>query len=199
LLKVLEEPPARSLFLMVSHAPGRLLPTIRSRARRLDLQPLPIGTLIAALTQSERGTQAAADDLKLAAELADGSLRRGIQLLEGSGIDLYRAFSRLVAQLPDVEIAAMHAFADAVSGYRDDTQWTTFRDLLSGWLNRRVRGEGEPDGQALPAAARTASLERWAEVWEKMTVLSEDTDEYNLDRKRTVLSILMAIARATRM
>jgi len=40
LLKILEEPPPNSIFLLVSHAPGRLLPTIRSRCRRLDFQPL---------------------------------------------------------------------------------------------------------------------------------------------------------------
>ena len=40
LLKMLEEPPANSLFFLVSHAPGRLLPTIRSRCRRLSFEPL---------------------------------------------------------------------------------------------------------------------------------------------------------------
>ncbi len=40
LLKALEEPPASTIFLLVSHAPGRLLPTIRSRCRTLAFQPL---------------------------------------------------------------------------------------------------------------------------------------------------------------
>ena len=40
LLKMLEEPPSNTLFFLVSHAPGRLLPTIRSRCRRLDFQSL---------------------------------------------------------------------------------------------------------------------------------------------------------------
>jgi DNA polymerase-3 subunit delta' len=48
LLKVLEEPPPRSLFLLVSHAPGRLLPTIRSRCRRLTLRPLDQADVVAA-------------------------------------------------------------------------------------------------------------------------------------------------------
>jgi len=42
LLKVLEEPPRRALLLLVSHSPGRLLPTIRSRCRRFPLAPLGI-------------------------------------------------------------------------------------------------------------------------------------------------------------
>src|SRR3546814_10904744 len=40
LLKTLEEPPAKTLFLLVSHSPGRLLPTIRSRCRILRFQPV---------------------------------------------------------------------------------------------------------------------------------------------------------------
>src|SRR3546814_11601317 len=40
LLKTLEEPPAKTLFLLVSHSPGRLLPTIRSRCRTLRFQPI---------------------------------------------------------------------------------------------------------------------------------------------------------------
>ena len=40
LLKVLEEPPPRALLLLISHAPGRVLPTIRSRCRLLMLRPL---------------------------------------------------------------------------------------------------------------------------------------------------------------
>jgi DNA polymerase-3 subunit delta' len=195
LLKVLEEPPRRSLFLMVSHAPGRLLPTIRSRARRLELSPLPADLIRDALAHHP-GDEA---DAALIARLAEGSLRRAISLAEGEGLELYRRFAALVSRLPEIDVAAMHAFADRVSGYRDETAWITFRDIVSGWLNRRVRAEDEPDPAALPAAAKAASLERWAEVWEKLTVLSEDTDEYNLDRKRTVLSILMSLAHATRM
>src|SRR5581483_8430144 len=40
LLKILEEPRPKTVLILVSHAPGRLLPTIRSRCRRLTLAPL---------------------------------------------------------------------------------------------------------------------------------------------------------------
>jgi DNA polymerase-3 subunit delta' len=51
LLKMLEEPPANCLFLLVSHAPGRLLPTIRSRCRRLDFQPLDDAAMTSVLEE----------------------------------------------------------------------------------------------------------------------------------------------------
>ena len=197
LLKVLEEPPSRSLFLIVSHAPGRALPTIRSRCRKLEVPPLSADAIAMALRQHG---EADAEDFGLAASLSEGSMRRAILLSEGDGIATYRALVKLLARLPDLDIDALHAFADSVSGKGDEDGWTAFYDLLAGWLNRRVRGEPEPEGDTpLARAAEAAPLERWAEVWENLRASVEQTDELNLDRKRTVLSILMALARATRM
>ena len=98
-------------------------------------------------------------------------------------------------------MAALHEFADSVSRARQrrglDRRSRTWSRR---WLNRRVRGENEPEtGIPLSPAAAAAPLERWAEVWENLRASSELTDELNLDRKRTVLSILMSLARATRM
>ena len=198
LLKVLEEPPGRSLFLVVSHAPGRALPTIRSRCRRLDVAALPPETIVSALAAG--GNAAEPADLALAARLADGSLRRAILLAEHGGIASYRELATLLSRLPEIDIAAMHAYADAISGRGNDDGWDGFRDLLAAWLNRRVRREGEPEtGIPLSPAAASAPLERWAEVWENLRTSTALTDEYNLDRKRNVLTILMSLARATRM
>jgi DNA polymerase-3 subunit delta' len=198
LLKVLEEPPSRALFLVVSHAPGRALPTIRSRCRRLDVAELPPETIVAALEAG--GGEAERSDLELAARLAEGSLRRAILLAEHGGIASYRALAALLSRLPDIDIPAMHAYADSITGRGNDDGWDGFRDLLAAWLNRRVRGESEPEtGIRLSPAAAAAPLERWAEVWENLRTSTALTDEYNLDRKRTVLTILMSLARATRM
>jgi DNA polymerase-3 subunit delta' len=194
LLKVLEEPPARALFFIVSHAPGRLLPTIRSRCRRLELAPLPAETIVAALRAGP--TTPDAGDLGLAAALSEGSLRRAILLIEEGGIETYRQFARLVARLPEIDVAAMHAFADSVSKRGADDAYDGFLDLIRDWLGRRVRREAEPEGGVPPALA-AVPLARWAEVWEKAAQSSADAEELNLDRKQVVLSILMTLARAT--
>jgi DNA polymerase-3 subunit delta' len=196
LLKILEEPPARSLFLLVSHAPGRLLPTIRSRTRRLDVVPLTQEAIAAAITAHGE----ADEDLPLIAQLSEGSLRRAILLTESGGIETYGALGRLLARLPTLDMAAAHALADSVSGRGDDDAWVGFGDMLAAWLNRRVRALPEPETAMEPGpGVQAVPLERWAEVWETLRQSVADADEFNLDRKRTVLSILMALARATRM
>src|SRR5712671_4029858 len=52
LLKILEEPPRQSLFLLISHAPARVLPTIQSRCRKLPLRPLAVDDVIRAAAQA---------------------------------------------------------------------------------------------------------------------------------------------------
>ncbi len=198
LLKVLEEPPARSIFLLICNAPGRLLPTIRSRCRRLEFAPLAAETIAAALRA--HGSTPDETDLDLAAALAVGSLRRAILLLEENGLETYRAFARLVANLPRIDIGAMHAFADMVTGRGADDAYRGFLDLFRDWLGRRVRRENEPDPTvALSPAAPAVPLARWAEVWEKAEQSSAEAEELNLDRKQVVLAILMTLACATRM
>jgi DNA polymerase-3 subunit delta' len=198
LLKILEEPPRRSIFLLVAHTPGRLLPTIRSRTRRLDMAPLSQRSIVAAL--GAHGEEVSESDLTLSASLANGSLRRAIALVEEDGVATYRDLVGLLARLPDIDVAAAHAFADSVSGRGADDDWRAFQEILAGWLDRRVRGESEPEATApMSPAVPRVPLERWAEVWEDLRRLADQSDEYNLDRKRTVLSVLMSLARATRM
>ena len=166
------------------------------RSRRLDIHPLSDETIAAALGAHGEG----GEDLELVAALAEGSLRRAIMLAEGDGVEIYRLLTNLLAGLPDLDIEAAHAFADKVSGRGGDDSWVAFDDMFSAWLNRRVRGEPEPGAAGQPSRpVLETPLERWAEVWETLRNSLGQADEFNLDRKRTVLSILMSLARATRM
>jgi DNA polymerase-3 subunit delta' len=110
LLKGLEEPPRDTVFLLVSHAPGRLLPTIRSRCRRLDLRPLPEGE-VAAVLRAERVAEADVAALAAAADGAPGAVLAlapeafaGLDaalervLAGGDGIAFARSFQPVAAQ-----------------------------------------------------------------------------------------------------
>src|SRR5215469_4184811 len=99
LLKVLEEPPARSLFLLVSHAPGRLLPTIRSRCRRLTLRPLAQGDVAKAASIA---LGADADDPAIAAAAAGarGSVSRAIASAGGPMLAFREKVAQLLRALP---------------------------------------------------------------------------------------------------
>ncbi|WP_029057004.1 DNA polymerase III subunit delta' [Stappia stellulata] len=189
LLKVLEEPPKRSLFLVLAHAPGRLLPTIRSRCRMLSTKPLADGEVAAGLAEfgiADTNTRESAR----ATELADGSLRKAITLASSDAIELADGFSALVRQLPDVDVAQVHGFADAVSRNGAEDAWTLFQDLVADHLHARL------DPASGPALQR---LVRVAEVWEKTNRAAREADAFNLDRKQLVLNVFRDLAETARM
>ncbi len=197
ILKMLEEPPTRSVFLLLAHRPGLLLPTIRSRCRRLDLPPLPAETIRSAL--EAHGDGRSDDERRLAATLADGSLRRAILLVEGEGVSVYEAFRTLVAALPQLDYRGVHDLADRVTARGGDDAYGGFLDGALGWLSRRVRRLPEPSGGAIAPSIEAVPLASWAGVWEKVVESSQEAEVYNLDRKQVVLQVFMSLANAARM
>ena len=188
LLKVLEEPPRQSLFLLVSHAPARVLPTILSRCRKLTLRPLSTGDVIGAAAEASGRT---IDDPALieAAEAADGSIGRAFTLLGGDTLKLQQRTAALLATLPQVDPRELHALGDALAG-TDRVALAAFIDGVDRWLGERLH--------VADANANLARLARLAEVWEKITRAARDTESYNLERKPLVFSVFGMLAEATR-
>lgn len=188
LLKVLEEPPQRSLFLLVSHAPARVLPTILSRCRKLLLRPLAVDDVIQA---ASRAADLAADDAALvdAAEAAEGSVARALTLLGGDALKLQQRTAALLSTLPRLDPRELHALGDALSG-SDRVALTAFVDSVDRWVSERLRTDAR-DNANLPRLARLA------EVWEKINRAVRDAETYNLERKPLVFSVFGLLAEAT--
>jgi DNA polymerase-3 subunit delta' len=190
LLKVLEEPPRQSLFLLVSHAPARVLPTIQSRCRKLALRPLAAGDVIRAAAEA---ANIAIDNPALAeaAEAADGSVARALTLLGGDAIKLHQRTAALLATLPQVDPRELHALGDALGG-SDRVALAAFVDSVDRWIGERLRVDDANANANLPRLARLA------EVWEKINRAARDTEAYNLERKPLVFSVFGLLAEATR-
>lgn len=201
LLKVLEEPPERSLLFLVSHAPGRLLATIRSRCCRLTLKRLS-DDHVAGLLADQR-PDIAPEDRQAIAGLADGSPGRALSLADENGLDLYRGIIALMAHLPDPPIPAIHAFGDTLARTGAEDKFRTATGLMAWWIGRvarsGARGQGEPAAivpEEQGCGSRmlgAAGVDRWLEVWEKINRLSDQTDRLNLDRKQALLSMFHAL------
>jgi len=186
LLKVLEEPPPRTLLILVSHAPGRELPTIRSRCRRLLLRPLDAADVAKAVAAAT-GRDADDAEVQNAAAAADGSPGRALGLLEGPALALRQRVLDLFAQLPDPDPRALHALGDALGGSEPATL-AVFMDLVNGWLSARL-GNGT---EARPALARIA------ETWERVNRAAREVEIYNLERKPLVFSVFGLLAETAR-
>lgn len=204
-LKIVEEPPARALLLLVAHVPGLVPATLRSRCRRLALSPLAEAD-VAAFLASARPELDAADRAALAA-LADGAPGAALTLADSGGLGIYRELTRLIAAAPGIDLLAVHAFADRLARRGAEPSFRIAMRLLARWFARLAAAgaRGGPPAGALPeeedAARRlldAAGLERWAALWEKTQDLAGRADLVNLDRKQVVLSLFMSLQAAAR-
>jgi DNA polymerase-3 subunit delta' len=206
-LKVLEEPPPKAVLLIVAHAPGRLLPTIRSRCRRLALQPLPDEIVMRLL--GDYAPDVKEEERAVLARLSEGSIGRALELAGAGSLDLYREMVDVLATLPELDMARLHGFAErfARRGEEANAAWRSLNYLFDAWLKGLARhaaigGEAAaivPPERGLQARlASAASLDRWMEAWEKAADLLSGADRVNLDRKQTVLASFLALQSAMR-
>jgi DNA polymerase-3 subunit delta' len=156
LLKMLEEPPANCLFLLVSHAPGRLLPTIRSRCRRLDFQPLGDDAMTS-LLEVQLPSLKEADRSRIVAR-AGGSVGRALAFAALDLGKLEEAASRILRD-GDPTNARRSDLAIELGRRGAGERYAAFLDLVPSLIARHARGlEGQQLERALDAYARSREL-----------------------------------------
>lgn len=179
LLKILEEPPAETLFLLVSHKPGGLLPTIRSRCHQVALRPVSEGEVRRVL-----GDVSGVDH---AVELAGGRPRRGFEALalgDNAGLTALQGWLRS----PQNRTSAVYlAVADSLAPDKDGAAFAFGREMLTDWIASEARNSAS-SGQKARLASITA-------LWDKATAAFADADEYNLDARQTLISVFDEIRR----
>jgi DNA polymerase-3 subunit delta' len=185
LLKMLEEPPPNTIFFLVSHAPGRLLPTIRSRCRRVQFHPLSddaMASVLGAQLPEANGTER-----QRLVSLADGSVGRAL------------AFASL--ELGPLEQEAMHilrhgdadnsrrsALASQLARKAAADRYAAFLDLLPSLVAKEARTLTEPQ------------RERALDAYQKVRELSATAPRLSLDPAATVFQlggILASVAEPT--
>jgi DNA polymerase-3 subunit delta' len=191
LLKTLEEPPPKTVLLLVCAAPQKLLPTIRSRCRRLDLNPLAPpemdGLLARLLPDVPAGERA-----RLAA-LADGAPGRALALAEAGGLEWLAMVEASLAALVKPEPPRDHALADKLAADRTGGAFGIFMGLLRGAIATALREAAR--GRPAPPWLARHPLAVWAGLWDRLGDLADDTERLNLDRKQAVLTGLSWLAR----
>jgi DNA polymerase-3 subunit delta' len=190
LLKNLEEPPRRTLFVLVSHVPGGLLPTIRSRCQVVRLQPLSDVELVSAL--DALGVALPGDDEERGRILsaAGGSVREAILLTQFGGADIDTALRELVST-SRLDIAGAYRLADVVAARDHEIRFELFNASATELLEQAARGAAQE--------SRGPRAGRLARAWEEMCVAVSDAQTYNLDRKQHALNMIRRLHETLRM
>ena len=186
LLKILEEPPRRTLLILVAHSVGLLLPTIRSRCRHISLPPLSdsaVRDLLARYCPDLPDAEAEA-----VAALAEGSIGRALELVASGGVELSNTLTAMLGRKGGIDVTALHGFAERLARADAEDSYRAVEELLRQHLAR----------QAIAAARRgtRADAARWARVRMEIGDEFARANGLNLDKKQTIMSAFFAIEQA---
>lgn len=194
LLKVLEEPPEKTVLLLICHLPGQILQTIHSRCCHLPLSVLKEDTVVSCL--KEQAPEISDEDAIQLSRLAEGSIGKALDLWGQGGLDLYREMILLLETLPNMDMVRLYAFADKLS-VSDPQAFKTGMELFLWWLARltKISGQGTFPELVIPEEHKLISslierhgLAQWLGLWEKCSTNYARATHANLDKKQVVVT-----------
>ena len=202
ILKLLEEPPADAVILMISHQPSRLLPTIRSRCRELRCGLLGTDDVTAALAAAGIETDAG----EALTALSSGSVGEAIRLTNLDGLSVYSELVSLFNGLPRFDRARGLRLADSCAGKANATRFALVLDLVDKFLARTARAgiQGPPETQAAQGEAQLlaklsphdSAARRWAALAQDVSERTRHGKAVNLDPASLILDTLFKIEKA---
>ena len=201
-LKILEEPPANSVLLLISHASNLLLPTIRSRCIKLPLKPLSLPDMNKVCHQHISGDN---QDFATAIALYAGSPGQAIRFINNDGGLIYSQLLKLLSPLCNIPPLALnwvkiHDFIDKILGEADN--FLQLIDLILIWISRIMRVINEIDIITIEGELpdmnnlwRSVSLKQLATLFDTIITIVDQYHKVHLDQRHVAIVIFSAIER----
>lgn len=196
LLKILEEPPAKTVIILIAHRAGALIPTIRSRARTLNFSALAPDVITDLLTQN--GTYIDPFQGETLSALAEGSFGKSLRLLDEGGLEM---LATLLEHISNPEWSNIHSFADQLNRAGQEIQYKNFTATMI-WLYKML-SFAKARGQSIKPAAlnepplstilQNSSLAQFLKICENLSDCFETTSHANLDKRQAVLNAFKII------
>lgn len=190
LLKTLEEPPARAMFILISHSSGRLLPTIRSRCQSIQFKLLADEPLTDALRHI--GPSVGLDVSNITPALltrAEGSVRKALLLVAHGGLEISDTVDAILRG-ETFDLPKAQALSNVLNGREAEIQYELFRDYLMSLIADEARRYAN--------SGQTREADQWSRYWSELTREITNAETYNLDRKQAVMILLEKTHRAFR-
>ena len=186
-LKTLEEPPPRGVLFLVCHAPGRLLPTIRSRCRRLMFRPWPDAE-VSGFLEARAGLDP--DAAGRIAAMAKGSPGRAVTLAGDDVLEVDHAALELLRQLPGIDESALLSLAGQLRGQEGARRFELLFERLAEHVKTMVEQTSGVEG--------AGRIEPWLDAWDQLTNLPGEAEALNLDRQDAFWTAVGALREAAR-
>lgn len=173
LLKILEEPPLKSILLLISHNPGKLLPTIRSRCARLALKPLAENDVASLLRRYKPDLKEA--EVQGLAKIAAGSIGRALKYAENDALLMYENIKKICYGGTKCDGQLLLDLATDVAA--DEDCWDLFAELICRFARDNLQDTPHP--------------REMYEAYEAALKILDETVRLNMDKKQAVVQVLM--------
>ena len=177
ILKILEEPPHKTLMLLISHNPNRLLPTIKSRCAKLNLHPLAEND-VASLLRRYR-PELNEKEVKELAELSSGSIGKAIMYADNDALNVYQKLSKIVYAKDKFVLGDVIDFCNTYSA--DDESYDLAQELILKFIAENVY--------------QTANMEEFAKSWDETIKTFSETANLNLDKRQALMNIIVNLCK----
>ncbi len=179
LLKVLEEPFDRSLILLLSQNPGKLLPTIASRCRKIQIHPMEFNEEVSELKKLLPNET----HVELLAELSGGSIGLALKIHENEGLQIYQKMTACISSIKCLDIQNINNFAESI--YKNDEAFSLFKIFLTDWFNKKVKDSYE---------INPLQSEKILNLYEATNTLFANVANLYLDRKQAIINTFLSIS-----
>lgn len=177
-LKILEEPPAKSIMLLISHNPGRLLPTIKSRCAKLQMPPLSDNE-VASLLRRYRPNLSEKEISGLVA-ISSGSIGKAIVYSDNNALRFYDDLCKIIYAKDKFKLADLLSFCDIA--IKDDNSFSLVQELILKFISENIKS--------------SSHIEELATVWENTIKIFDETNRLNLDKKQVLINIIHSLTKA---
>ncbi|WP_297323606.1 DNA polymerase III subunit delta' [uncultured Bartonella sp.] len=184
ILKTLEEPPEKTVFILISNSSGRLLPTIRSRCQLVKFRPLDYSNMEKALKHvlaRQFPTHAELDSIIAESE---GSVRKAALLICYGGMEIIRVQREILGQ-PIFDAVKAQTLAQALSGRESVIQFQQFCENLLNIISARAK--------QFASTGNSVLSNRYATIWKNVENEILQTESFNLDKRQFVINVLYEI------
>jgi DNA polymerase-3 subunit delta' len=171
-LKILEEPPAKSILLLISHNPGRLLPTIKSRCAKLNLSPLDDKVLASLLRRY--CPQLSEQEISGLKTICSGSIGKALVYADHGALQYYDDLCRLVSAKEKFKLSELLAYCEAAA--KEEDTYALVQELILKFISENMRV--------------TSHIEKLADIWEKTIKVFDEVNRLNMDKKQVLVNVI---------
>lgn len=176
-LKILEEPPHKTLLLLISHNPNQLLPTIKSRCAKIELKPLSDANVTSLLRRYRPELSETA--VKKITSISSGSIGKALNYVDNDAVNRYDALCRIIERKSSFAVADVLDFCNEASANEESYYLT--QELILKFLSENVKN--------------TTHIVELADCWDNAVKVFSEVERLNLDKKQALINIIVNICK----